>query len=99
MGPTLKVDQLAREFFNSCAIAAGMNDAQAALECCRNAFEIEQAYELRLKTADAAPRHALRKMPAKFPGRCAKCACGIAVGSAIAYDPDNKRAFHAECSP
>jgi hypothetical protein len=109
-GSTLKVDRLAREFWNSCAIAAGTHDAQAALECCQNAGEIEQAYELRLKTdrgatttttiqGSAQPsRSNMRRMEAKFAGRCAKCARGIAVGSPIAYDPDNKRAFHEGCT-
>lgn len=115
MSTTLRVDQLAREFWNRCAIAVGMSDTDAALECCRHAGEIELAYELRLKTGESpsAPGEAaghrggsselrpspLRRITARFAGTCRKCSRGITVGSSIAYDPDAKRAFHAECSP
>lgn len=106
----LRVDQRAREFFNRCAIAAGMNDAEAALECCRDAGEIEQHYALRLKVGDEAPgvrtsgerppaSPSLRRIEARFASRCAKCSGGIAVGASIAYDPTSKRAFHERCSP
>jgi hypothetical protein len=43
------------------------------------------------------PTMELRRMPAKYPGRCAKCARGISVGMPIAYDTASKRAFHEEC--
>jgi hypothetical protein len=108
----MQVDRDAREFFNKCAIAAGMNDGDAALEVCREAAEIEKHYRLALRCGDASPAGnsapsstggpkpsaSLRKMDAKFPGRCGKCSAAIAVGMAIAYDTGNRRAFHERCA-
>lgn len=106
---TLQVDRVAHEVFNVAAIAAGMNDADAALEVCRKLGEIEKHYRLAPRTEerstsagsrDTGPtRGALRRMDAKFPGRCAKCATAISVGMPIAYDAEKRRAFHDRCTP
>jgi len=34
----------------------------------------------------------------KCAGRCSKCARAISVGTPIAYDATNRRAFHEECA-
>lgn len=106
---SLRADQLAAGFWSRAAIAAGMNDVELALEVCREAGEIEKSYELRLKTGASAHSkpapsgeaagETLRRMAARFAGRCGKCSRGIAVGAPIAYDPGNKRAFHEGCAP
>jgi hypothetical protein len=111
---TLQVDRDAREFFNRCAIAAGMNDGDAALEVCREAAEIEKHYRLSLRVGADAPAEKqpgdppfegrpaagpLPRMDAKFPGRCGKCSAAISVGMAIAYDGEARRAFHERCAP
>jgi hypothetical protein len=45
-----------------------------------------------------AAASSLRRMPAKFPGRCGHCGGHIQVGALIAYDPEAKRAFHEGCA-
>ena len=116
---TLDVDRDAREIFNLAAIAAGMNDGEAALDVCRKLGTLEAHYRLALRVGDDAPPeyrerdtvrpgraptgesvggNSLRRMDAKYGGRCAKCARGISVGTPIAYDPASKQAFHEGCA-
>jgi hypothetical protein len=50
--------------------------------------------------ASGAPgASSVRRMDAKFPGRCCKCQGHIVVGTPIAYDTTAKRAFHERCAP
>jgi len=105
--------QIARAIWNRAAIAVGMSDRELALEVCRELGEIESEYTLWAKDAlmagnpatgappdDGSPaeRGSLKRLPARFAGRCGKCARAINVGTPIAYDPTTKRAFHEECA-
>jgi hypothetical protein len=103
-----RVAQLARDVFNRAAIAAGTSDKELALEVCRELGEIESSYTLWAKDRlletpgterpTDRPGASLRKMAAKWPGRCSKCARAISVGTLIAYDGATRRAFHEECA-
>ena len=110
---TLEVDRDAREIFNTAAIAIGTHDAEAAFDVCRKLVAIEEHYRFALRVGDDAPNaktsssttSGFRHMAAKFAGRCSKCAgrcskCAraISVGTPIAYDATNRRAFHEECA-
>jgi hypothetical protein len=109
---TLEVDRDAREIFNTAAIAIGTNDTEAALDVCRKLVGLEAHYRLALRVDDDAPpeyraretsrppaaQNPLRRMDAKFPGRCGRCQSHIAVGMAIAYDAAAKRAYHERCA-
>jgi hypothetical protein len=99
-----KSAELARGIFNRAAIAAGTSDRELALEVCRDLGEIEGDYTLVARDAlmgraeTRAPPSSLRRMPAKFPGRCGHCGGHINVGALIAYDAAHRRAFHEGCA-
>lgn len=73
-------------------------DAEAALALCRELHDLRADVVVSLRhSAPLAPR-VRQTMPARFPGRCAKCAGGIRVGEAIFFDHESRTATHAGCA-
>jgi hypothetical protein len=75
------------------------NDAAAALALCKELHDRRADVQICLRY-DAAPSapSVRRTMPARFPGRCTKCAGGIQVGEAIFVDYEARNAVHARCA-
>lgn len=73
-------------------------DAEAALVFCRELHDLRADVTVTLRY-HAPPAPSVRQtMPARFPGRCAKCALGIQVGEAIFFDHETRTATHARCA-
>lgn len=72
------------------------NDAEAALQLCKELHEHSKDVRIALR-CDNNPPEARRSMPAKFPGRCATCAGGIRVGEPIYFDAESRKAVHERC--
>lgn len=90
--------------WNEAAIAAGMNDKDAALEFVKKFASFEG--KLRLTAIGLAsgigstperPSFVGRPIVSKFPGRCAVCALSFNVGADVLYNGDRKRAAHLRC--
>ncbi|HKO49199.1 MAG TPA: hypothetical protein VJV79_15810 [Polyangiaceae bacterium] len=91
-------------FWNRCAIAVSMNDAEAGMDLLRDMHAVEgkiflsivpgaRAHEAKV----AATGFRGRPMESRFPGSCAVCGKVFPVGARILYNSEQRRAGHDAC--
>ena len=91
-------------FWNRCAIAVSMNDAEAGMELLRDMHACEGKIHLSIvpgvrqhEATVAAVAFVGRPMESRFPGNCAVCRKPFPAGAQILYSPDQRRTAHDAC--
>lgn len=87
------------------AIAAGMNDKDAALEIVRDLHLAEGKLFITTTSPNTElgaerarePEFSGRPMISRFPGRCAVCRAGFPAGVEILYSAERRAAAHVRC--